>query len=185
MAVNRIQLGTNVYITLNKQITTVTGLEQVTIGANPDYDPNFTGDPDLLEDKFIRLSYRFRYEDNEYSISAPFSQIAFIPKQQSNIGYGRNSGNVDMTEIYANTVIDWFENSIDNIVLKIPVPKGGSTPAEALTSLTADYKIKNIDILYKETDATVTRIINTVDIANLTVADIEAIPDNSTTQVVL
>ena len=182
MAVNRIQLGTNVYITLNKTITTVTGLEQCTIGANPDYDPNFTGDPDLLEDKFIRLSYRFRYEDNEYSISAPFSQIAFIPKQQSNIGYGRNGGNVDMTEIYANTVIDWFENSIDNIVLKIPVPKGGSTPAEALTSLTTDYKIKNIDILYKETDATVTRIINTVDIANLTVADIEAIPDNSTTK---
>ena len=182
MAVNRIQLGTNAYITLNKTITTVTGSERVTIGANPDYDPNFTGDPDLLEDKFIRLSYRFRYEDNEYSISAPFSQIAFIPKQQSNIGYGRNGGNVDMTEIYANTVVEWFENSIDNIVLKIPVPKGGSTPAEALTGLTADYKIKSIDILYKETDATVTRIINTVDIASLTVADIEAIPDNSTTK---
>ena len=182
MAVNRIQLGTNVYITLNKQITTVTGLEQVTIGANPDYDPNFTGDPDLLEDKFIRLSYRFRYEDNEYSISAPFSQIAFIPKQKSQIGYGRNSGNVDMTEIYAQTVIEWFENSIDNIVLKIPVPQGGSTPAEALTAITSDYKIKSIDILYKETDATVTRIVNTVNVSDLTVSDIEAIPDNSTTK---
>ena len=40
------------------------------------------GDPSYLEDKFVRFSYRFKFDDNEYSIFAPFTQIAFIPKQK-------------------------------------------------------------------------------------------------------
>ncbi len=28
---------------------------------NPDYNPNYSGDPDYLEDKFVRFSYRFKY----------------------------------------------------------------------------------------------------------------------------
>jgi hypothetical protein len=39
------------------------------------------GDPSYLEDKFVRFSYRFKFDDNEYSVFAPFTQIAFIPKQ--------------------------------------------------------------------------------------------------------
>ena len=110
MAVNQISLGIRAEITLNKDITTVTGSESVTIGLNPDYDANFTGDADLLEQRFVRFSYRFRFEDNEYSLSAPFTQICFIPKQYGQIGYGRNSGTVDMLNIYDSTVVEWFEN---------------------------------------------------------------------------
>ena len=36
---------------------------------------------DYLEDKFVRFSYRFRFDDNEYSLFAPFTQAAYIPKQ--------------------------------------------------------------------------------------------------------
>ena len=32
-----------------------------------------------LKDKFVRFSYRWRYEDNEYSVFSPFSQASFIP----------------------------------------------------------------------------------------------------------
>ena len=118
MAVNQISLGIRAEITLNKDITTVTGTESVTIGLNPDYDANFTGDADLLEQRFVRFSYRFRFEDNEYSLSAPFTQICFIPKQYGQIGYGRNSGTVDMLNIYDSTVVEWLENRIDSIVHK-------------------------------------------------------------------
>jgi hypothetical protein len=48
---------------------------------NPYFDNTFGGDPDYLEDKFVRFSYRYKFVDNEYSIFAPFTQIAFIPKQ--------------------------------------------------------------------------------------------------------
>jgi hypothetical protein len=156
MAVNQISLGIRAEITLNKDITTVTGTESITIGLNPDYDANFTGDADLLEQRFVRFSYRFRFEDNEYSLSAPFTQICFIPKQYGQIGYGRSSGTVDMLNIYDSTVVEWFENRIDSIVLKVPLPDGGDTATTALASLSNDYKVKSIDILYKESDALIT-----------------------------
>ena len=182
MAVNQISLGIRAEITLNKDITTVTGSESVTIGLNPDYDANFTGDADLLEQRFVRFSYRFRFEDNEYSLSAPFTQICFIPKQYGQIGYGRNSGTVDMLNIYDSTVVEWFENRIDSIVLKVPLPDGGRTVSDALSALTSDYKVKSIDILYKESDALITRIVKTIDVSDIVVGDIEAIPTNDREQ---
>ena len=42
---------------------------------------NWPGDPDFLEDKFVRFSYRFQYENNEYSLVAPWTQPIFIPDQ--------------------------------------------------------------------------------------------------------
>ena len=182
MAVNQISLGIRAEITLNKDITTVTGTESITIGQNPDYDANFTGDSDLLEQRFVRFSYRFRFEDNEYSLSAPFTQICFIPKQYGQIGYGRNSGTVDMLNIYDSTVVEWFENRIDSIVLKVPLPDGGRTVSDALSALTSDYKVKSIDILYKESDALITRIVKTIDVSDIVVGDIEAIPTNDREQ---
>ena len=44
--------------------------------TNPYKNPTYAGDPDYLEDKFVRFSYRFRYDDNEYSVLAPFTLVA-------------------------------------------------------------------------------------------------------------
>ena len=49
--------------------------------------PNWPGDPDYLEGRYVRFSYRYRFDDGEYSIFAPFTQIAYIPKQK---GYFKN-----------------------------------------------------------------------------------------------
>ena len=46
--------------------------------ANPYYEDDFTGDSEFLKDKFVRFSYRFQFEDNTYSIFAPFTQTAHI-----------------------------------------------------------------------------------------------------------
>ena len=43
-----------------------------------------------LDDKFVRFSYRFKFNDNEYSLMAPFSNIMFIPKQQSQFNLRSN-----------------------------------------------------------------------------------------------
>jgi len=42
---------------------------------------NWPGDPNYLKDKFVSFSYRFKFSDGEYSITAPFTQEAFIPTQ--------------------------------------------------------------------------------------------------------
>ena len=54
---------------------------QTATTANPYYNANYQGDPDYLEDKFVRFSYRFKFDDGEYSVFAPFTQECFIPKQ--------------------------------------------------------------------------------------------------------
>ena len=48
---------------------------------NSDYNANYAGDKNYLADRFVRFSYRFKFDDGEYSIMAPFTQPAFIPKQ--------------------------------------------------------------------------------------------------------
>ena len=45
------------------------------------YDATYKGEPEYFENKFLRFSYRFQYDDDEYSLIAPFSQACFIPQQ--------------------------------------------------------------------------------------------------------
>ena len=56
----------------------------ITVGVNPDYSASWPGDCEYLKDKFIRFAYRFKFDDNEYSLISPFTQACFIPK---NNGY--------------------------------------------------------------------------------------------------
>ena len=68
---------------------------------------------------------------------APFSQIAFIPKQYSEFGAGqlneenaiyntanavKNEYDQDMINAYKSSIIAWFENDTDNINVRIPLP---------------------------------------------------------------
>ena len=45
--------------------------------SNPDYESTWAGDPNLLKDKFVRFSYRYKFDDGEYSLMAPFTPILF------------------------------------------------------------------------------------------------------------
>ncbi len=107
------------------------------------------GDPSYLEDKFVRFSYRFKFDDNEYSIFAPFTQIAFIPKQDGYFISGQEDSAV------SSTILNWFENGINNIDLIIPLP-------DKANNILSSYKIKEIDILYKESDQLAVKVIDTV-----------------------
>lgn len=119
--------------------------------------PDWPGDPVFLEDKYVRFSYRFKYDDNEYSLMAPFTQIAYIPKQK---GYFIAGNEVDA---YRSTVINWFENNINNIELIVPLP-------DKIGNLTNSYKIKEIDILYKESDSLVIKVFETLSVSAINTA---------------
>ena len=118
---------------------------------NPDYNNIYTGDKNFLEDKFVRFSYRFKYDDGEYSIMAPFTQIAFIPKQDGSFLAG------DEAKTYQSTVVSFMENKVNQIFLVINLPSVGN-------DLENNYKIKELDILYKESDGIAISVLDTISI---------------------
>ena len=60
---------------------------------NPDYQANWPGDTDFLQDKFVRFAYRFKFDDGEYSLISPYTQPAFVPKQQGYVGVKKTNPN--------------------------------------------------------------------------------------------
>ena len=163
-------------ITLNK-VTSLIATDTISVSDNPDYNVNWQGDEKFLEDKFVRFSYRFKFEDNEYSLMAPFSQVMFIPKQYSQFGSGKVSTTEDMNDAYKSTVLTWFENNINNILLKIPMEKSSAVNMIDL------LKITDIDILYKESDALAVKVLETITLSDQTFSTIsfnDAIHGNAT-----
>jgi len=85
------------------------------------------GEP-LFEFKFVRFSYRYKYQDGEYSTFAPWSQIAFIPGDYE---YKPKKGyNLGM------------RNQLRNLKLKGYHPELDALPRDVV----------EIDLLYKETN---------------------------------
>ena len=114
---------------------------------NPDYDPDWKGDPNYLKDKFVKFSYRYKFDDGEYSIIAPFTQTCFIPKQQ---GYFLEG---DQDEAYRSTIVRFFENNVTNIGLNIPFQTQNPK---------TDLHISELEILYKESDSTNIKVIESI-----------------------
>jgi len=145
-------------------ITGGTEVYQIIINPNPYYNATFSGDKDYLESKFVRFSYRFKYQDNTYSIFAPFTQIAFIPKQDGYFLYVKKEGVQDVDdqeEAYRSTVVYFVENKVNDINLRIPLPFTSYDMQEAL-------KLKSIDILYKESDGLTVKAIETIPVQDVT-----------------
>ncbi len=139
---------------------------ELVFNANPYYDKDFAGDPNFLYDKFVRFSYRFKFDDNEYSLMAPFTQVAFIPKQDGYFMYVQDgernyTSKDDQAAAYRSTVVSFVENKADAIKLLIPLPFSKTTIVDAL-------KIAELDILYKESDALAIKVIETISASELT-----------------
>ena len=167
--------GNDTIITLNvaNTLSASSPFPDILIGKNPNYDSQWKGDPDLLKQEYVRFSYRIKFIDNEYSLMAPFSQIMFIPEQYSKFGKGINTQEEDMDDAYQSTIISWMQNNIDNILLRIPIPKiiksnqNLATTASA-ADLIASLHVKSIDILYKESDSLAVKVLDTVQITSAT-----------------
>lgn len=124
--------------------------------VNPYLNTAYPGDSTFLADKFVRFSYRYIFEDGEYSLMAPFTQIAFIPKQDGYFTY--TSGVIpvdDEANAYRSTVVDFMENKVNNIFLQIPLPS-------AANQVYPTYKISAIEILYKESESLSASVIDVI-----------------------
>ena len=169
----KIVLSDNISITANtggNQIThdstsNIAVSDIVTFSANPLYDATFDGDKDFLSEKFVRFSYRFKFDDNQYSLIAPFTQAAFIPRQD---GYFLEDlipesiddveANSDENRAIKSTIIAFFENKVNQVGITIDMPEGVNTPAELYDKL----KVIEIDILYKDSDESNIKVIDTI-----------------------
>jgi hypothetical protein len=120
--------------------------------SNPDYNVSWAGDPNYLQDKFVRFSYRYKFDDGEYSLMAPFTQACFIPKQQ---GYFLEG---DQEETYRSTVAQFVENNVTQIGLNISFDT-----IDPKTNL----HITNLEILYKESDALAIKVVESVPISEV------------------
>ena len=149
-------------IVLSSSITTTSTKNILVFEPNPYFNGAFGGDSDYLESIFPRFSYRFRFTDNTYSIFAPFTQIAFIPKQDGYFMFAEspNQEKDDQNEAYRSTIVYFVENKVNTIDLRIPLPFNNYTISNAL-------KIEEIDILYKESDGIAVRVVETIPIGRI------------------
>jgi len=132
---------------------------------NPYYEDDFSGDSEFLKDKFVRFSYRFKFDDNEYSIFAPFTQPMFIPEQDGYFMNQKNTGSdiinlEDEEDTYRSTIVDFMENKVTKTELRIPLPFQKD-------EIGNDLNIISIDILYKESDALAVKVVDSILIADI------------------
>ena len=131
---------------------------------NPEYISSWPGDPNYLRDKFVRFAYRFKFDDGEYSLISPFTQPAFIPKQDGYIAEGINSttpsdASRQALQIGSSTIVDFFENKVNNVTLRIPTPF-------IVNELEDKLKVSEIDILYKESDGLAIQLLETISVTD-------------------
>jgi len=133
------------------ELTTTAGAlkEGRSVRVIQDSGYQWAGDPEFLVDKFVKFSYRFKFVDNEYSVIAPFSQDCFIPQQNGEFLYG------DEDAAFRTTVVEFMQNNINNAVLNITLPS---------KDIITDYKIKEIDIIFKESDGLAYQVLETIDV---------------------
>ena len=112
---------------------------------------------------------------------SPFTQECFIPKQD---GYFMNKQNPlpsgteiyksppldiqDEEDTYRSTVVEFMENKVNKIILRIPLPY---SPLQTQSIL----HIEEIDILFKESDSNIINVIETVEISKVQAQTTESV----------
>ncbi len=158
--IDAVSTPAKVFLKSNKSGTAVPIVDiQTTLGwsnghflfqiENPDYNLNFKGDKDLLTNKFVRFSYRFKYDDSEYSLLAPFSQHAFVPKQYGYFIQG------DDDKAKESSIVEFMENQITTAGLVINLPY-------KLNELKSKLKIDEIQLVYKASDEENVKVVSSV-----------------------
>ena len=156
--------GTNTVSLSSAQTLSVGVL--LTFSENPFYNKplgvsvpsggSWPGDPDYLEDKFVSFSYRYRFTDGEYSIMAPFTQEAFIPKQDGYFLIG------DEDKAYRSSVVGFMENKVNNVGLNIPLGTDNLGQDFTPSNINTKLGVENIEILFKESDSLTVKVLDSI-----------------------
>jgi hypothetical protein len=173
VSVINVSTGTNV-LTIEASGTPSTALNPLDTVKfaieNPYYDQDFASKANLdyLEDKFVRFSYRFKFDDGEYSLIAPFTQPCFIPKQDGYFLKQQVGGDIvtDEEKALRSTEVEFMENKVNKILLNIPLPYTAN-------NLGTSLKVTEIDVLYKESDKVAIKVVDTIPLTNNVTGDSE------------
>jgi hypothetical protein len=158
----------------------------------PELDANVKSD--YMKERFIRFSYRYKYDDGEYSLIAPFTQAVFEPLNKGIITNSFTDDERNSTanepavltgkkEVYKKGIVDIMQNRINKVELRIPLPNknefgnyGGviaDTPWPVAGSYYNDYNIKEIDIILKESDGISFKLVKTIKLSEVESSDLE------------
>ena len=133
---------------------------------NPYYDTSFAekANVDYLDDKYVRFSYRYKFDDGEYSLIAPFTQPCFIPEQDGyfldksfDLSLGENNIS-DEERAYQSTEVSFMQNKVNKILLNVPLPYSAGT-------LNSSLKITEIDILYREAGSLAIKVVDSIELS--------------------
>jgi hypothetical protein len=102
-----------------------------------------------IQEKFVRFSYRYKYDDGTYSQIAPFSPIAF--KQADNI-----LSLEKIEKAYKQGLIDSFVNEINEVTITAPLP---AQPVN-------EYGIISVEFLMKDANSPAVRVIKKLDVTD-------------------
>ena len=156
---------------------------------NPLYNVNWPGDQQYAKRKFLRFSYRYKFDDGEYSLMAPFTQIAFVPEQdgyfigdkavmrvEPQTGTVESEGSMQVgqeSRAYETTIVEFMENKINDYNLLISAPSKLTNSGELMkfNEINSLLKITEIDILLKLSDSQNVTVVDTLkieDFGNIT-----------------
>ena len=121
---------------------------------------------DFLENQFVRFSYRFRYEDGEYSTIAPFTQAVFLPEIYKGISTGLSLDQIK--KMAQNNELDSMINCINKIIFQLKMPENSSNvfntyqikEVQILCAIDGDLPIRVVDVLPNSTTVSDAGIIN-------------------------
>lgn len=124
----------------------------------------------FLEDKLPRFSYRWQFEDGEYSVLAPFTQPVFRRSTDDFTAANR-------TELASTGALAGFINDYNSITLTIPVPSNAG-----VTSVELIYKDVSQNTVYIIEDQQVTTA-TTVSFTYKSQDPYRALPESQITRV--
>ena len=138
----------------------------ITAAVNPDYDANWPGDSQFLKNKFIKFGYRFKFEDNEYSLISPLSPSLYVPLQDGYFLGNKITSTADNfnqeVDAYDSTIVSFMENKIDEADIYI------DSPEEENWSIALNkYGIKQIEIIYKDSQDNSFKVVDTIEKSTL------------------
>jgi hypothetical protein len=136
---------------------------------NPVYNTSYAGDKDYLRNKFVRFSYRFKFDDGEYSLMAPFTQHAFVPKQYGyflDSAVGDSKLKRDEKDTAESGVNKLMENQVTSAKFRLELPWRTDTIQSKLQFFKTDFKIESIQILLKESDGLAIKVVDEIEIDN-------------------
>ena len=163
--------------------------DEASSSSLPNIDPQVKSE--YTKERFIRFSYRYKYEDGEYSLIAPFTQAVFEPLNGGRITNNDRASNPDdernstanepkvltgKKEVYKKGLVDIMQNRINTMKLMIPLPNkdefktGLANPSAG--SYDNPYRIKEIDILLKESNGISFKLVKTIKIDEVDTNDI-------------